>query len=127
MGIQTGTFNRLIIMLTLFSLSDALTLIIHHQLLVQQHQILTYAGVPGFNGPTIDPSALYIQSCVCSFLHSAFYLRSRIGDKQHISMLIGNEKKLAAQPVLPIPLPPTYDYSGQQQVQYSGQYVQGGY
>lgn len=82
------------------------------QLLATQQQILTDAGLPEFHGPTIDSVAMYKQSMICSFLHSAFYLRSRIGEKAHVAMLKSQEARLRNQPVTPMPLPvEPMDYS----------------
>jgi tetratricopeptide (TPR) repeat protein len=64
------------------------------QLLCVQQQVLTKLAVPGFEGPTVDASALQLQSTICSFLHSAFYLRTRIGDKPHEGMLKSQAERL---------------------------------
>mmetsp|Transcript_38888 Transcript_38888/g.93539 ORF Transcript_38888/g.93539 Transcript_38888/m.93539 type:complete len:567 (-) Transcript_38888:354-2054(-) len=56
------------------------------------HQIiLTSAKIPGFEGPTVDSGAIAFQSKVCSLMHSAFYLRARVGETAHLNML---EKQL---------------------------------
>jgi len=76
------------------------------QLLATQQQILTSAGIPGFDGPTASSLSVYRQSAICSFLHSAFFLRNRIGEKAHLAMLKSQETKLASQQPTPMPLPP---------------------
>mmetsp|Transcript_9238 Transcript_9238/g.17389 ORF Transcript_9238/g.17389 Transcript_9238/m.17389 type:complete len:368 (-) Transcript_9238:107-1210(-) len=104
------------------------------QLLATQQQILTDAGLPEFHGPTIDSMTIYKQSMICSFLHSAFYLRSRIGDKAHVAMLKSQETRLRNQPVtsMPIPVepmdhhslpPPLLQQQQQQQQQLQQQYL----
>lgn len=35
----------------------------------------------------MDSSAIAFQSKVCSVMHSAFYLRARVGEKSHVNML----------------------------------------
>ena len=75
------------------------------QLLAMQQQILTDAGLPEFHGPTLDRVSLYKQSAICSFLHSAFYLRSRIGEDAHLAMLKSQEARISSQPLIPMPLP----------------------
>jgi len=65
------------------------------KLLCLQQQLLSKLNVPGFeDGPTVDAATLDMQSRVCSFLHSAFYLRSRIGEAPHVSMLKNQAKRL---------------------------------
>lgn len=64
------------------------------QLLCVQQQVLTKLDVPGFEGPTVDTSAIQLQSSICSFLHSAFYLRKRIGDVPHEGMLKSQAERL---------------------------------
>lgn len=66
----------------------------YRQLLCVQQQLLTHMAVPGFDGPTVDAAALDLQARICSFLHSAFYLRSRIGEKQHQAMLKSQAERL---------------------------------
>jgi len=68
-----------------------------HLLAIQQ-QLLTHAGVPGFNGPTVDATSIREQADICSFLHSAFYLRQRIGEKQHCTMLKSQDTRLSSLP-----------------------------
>jgi len=65
------------------------------ELLAVQQQLLTKAGLPSFDGPTVDASIIALQANVCSFMHSAFYLRARIGEKQHVAMLNSQESRLS--------------------------------
>lgn len=67
---------------------------IHPQLLCTQQQVLTKLKVPGFEGPTVDANALELQSRLCSYLHSAFYLRARIGEAPHQAMLKSQADRL---------------------------------
>lgn len=67
-----------------------------------QQEILTEAGVPGFKGATADDSVISCQIGICSFLHSAFYLRSRIGEDSHRRMLMSQEERLSSM----VPDPP---------------------
>ena len=76
------------------------------QLLATQQQILTSAGIPLFEGATASSLSIYKQSMICSFLHSAFFLRNRIGEKAHVTMLQSQEAKLASQPLTSMPVPP---------------------
>ena len=57
------------------------------QLLYTQQIMLTSAKLPGFEGPTVDSTSLLFQSQVCSVMHSAFYLRNRVGESSHVKML----------------------------------------
>ena len=57
------------------------------KLLYTQQVILANAKLPGFQGPTVDSSAIAFQSKVCSVMHSAFYLRARVGETSHVNML----------------------------------------
>jgi len=57
------------------------------KLLYTQQVILASAKLPGFQGPTVDSSAIAFQSKVCSVMHSAFYLRARVGETSHVNML----------------------------------------
>lgn len=79
------------------------------ELLAVQQQLLTKANLPGFDGPTVDASAIAMQANVCAFMHSAFFLRARIGEKRHLAMLESQEKRLAeavkSAPSLPPPPP----------------------
>uniref|UniRef100_A0A7S3V4K0 Uncharacterized protein n=2 Tax=Chaetoceros debilis TaxID=122233 RepID=A0A7S3V4K0_9STRA len=76
-----------------------------HVLVIQQ-QLLSNAGIPGFEGPTVDSTSIYIQSCVCSYLHSAFNVRRQIKEKPHLTMLKSQEARLASQQPVLMPLPP---------------------
>jgi tetratricopeptide (TPR) repeat protein len=64
------------------------------KLLWVQQQFLTKLKVPGFRGPTVDAMELQYQSRVCTYLHSAFFLRQRIGEKAHSTMMKSQEKRL---------------------------------
>ncbi|KAL7548607.1 hypothetical protein ACHAWF_011879 [Thalassiosira exigua] len=57
------------------------------KLLYVQQILLTSAKLPGFDGPTVESSAIAFQSKVCSVMHSAFYLRARVGETSHVNML----------------------------------------
>jgi hypothetical protein len=57
------------------------------QLLYTQQIMLTNAKIPGFDGPTVDSAVIALQSRVCSVMHSAFYLRARVGETSHVNML----------------------------------------
>lgn len=57
------------------------------KLLYTQQIILTSAKLPYFGGPTVDSASITAQSKVCSILHSAFYLRARVGGENHVKML----------------------------------------
>lgn len=63
-------------------------------LLYIQQQILTKMKVPGFEGPTVDPNTIDLQARICSYLHSAFFLRTRVGEVPHVTMLKGHLKAL---------------------------------
>lgn len=64
------------------------------QLLWTQQQFLTKLKIPGFAGPTVDASEVEYQARVCSYLHSAFFLRQRIGDDAHMKMLQSQKVRL---------------------------------
>jgi hypothetical protein len=94
------------------------------QLLCLQQQILTKLQVPTFDGPTVDGGALDLQARVCSYLHSAFFLRIRVGEEPHVNMLKGHLKVLqkerdnasSSTQVQPptaytVPQPPNYGYN----------------
>lgn len=49
--------------------------------------MLSSSKVPGFTGPAVGYEVLLFQSKVCSVLHSAFYLRQRVGETSHVNML----------------------------------------
>lgn len=63
------------------------------QLQWASQQVLNKLQMPGFvsnhtsGGTTVDPQELQTQSTVCAYLHSAFFLRRRIGNKAHETML----------------------------------------
>jgi tetratricopeptide (TPR) repeat protein len=67
------------------------------QLLWVQQQLLSKLNVPGFDGTTVEASALEFQARVCSYLHSAFYLRQRIGAQTHVTMLKSQAERLKMQ------------------------------
>jgi len=91
------------------------------ELLAVQQQILTKAGVPYFDGPTVDASMIHIQANICAFMHSAFFLRARIGEKQHLAMLATQEKRLAEAVKS---APPSFPPGGGYNVGVAGQYQQ---
>ena len=76
-------------------------------LFAAQQQLLTSAGIPKFNGATIDSNAVFIQTNICSFLHSAFYTREKIGEEDHINMLKSQEVKLSNMETVPMPALPS--------------------
>ena len=67
------------------------------QLLWIQQQLLSKLKVPGFDGTTVDASALEFQARVCSYLHSAFYLRQRVGENAHVQMMKSQGERLKQQ------------------------------
>jgi tetratricopeptide (TPR) repeat protein len=67
------------------------------QVLCLQQQVLSKLNVPGFEGPTVDTSALERQAKICSYLHSAFFLRNRIGETPHVNMLQKQVGRLQAE------------------------------
>uniref|UniRef100_A0A7S3P7M0 Uncharacterized protein n=1 Tax=Amphora coffeiformis TaxID=265554 RepID=A0A7S3P7M0_9STRA len=83
------------------------------RLLCAQQVILQKLQIPTFEeGPTVDPNRLEWQAKVCSYLHSAFYLRNRIGETTHVSMLqsqcnklLNEQQKQQQQEKQPPPLP----------------------
>lgn len=64
------------------------------KLLCVQQQVLSKLAVPGFDGPTVDAAAIELHFKICSYLHSAFYLRNRIGEAPHTAMLKSQVTKL---------------------------------
>merc|ERR1719162_2582886 len=52
--------------------------------------------------PGTPASVISCQIGICSFLHSAFYLRSRIGEDSHRRMLMSQEERLSSM----VPDPP---------------------
>ena len=64
------------------------------KLLWIQQQFLTKLKIPGFRSPTVDAGELEYQSRICSYLHSAFFLRHRIGESAHTTMMKSQEKRL---------------------------------
>ena len=78
------------------------------KLLYTQQILLSSIRLPGFDGPTVDGSSIAFQSNVCSILHSAFYLRAKVGEASHAKMLRNQvdtlEKMLQSQPAKPVQL-----------------------
>lgn len=71
------------------------------QLQWASQQVLNKLQMPGFiddsnhvAGTTVDDSEVQMQARVCSYLHSAFFLRKRIGDKAHETMLSSQLERL---------------------------------
>jgi len=64
------------------------------KLLWIQQQFLTKLKIPGFGGPTVNAMELEFQSRICSYLHSAFFLRQRIGESAYTTMMKSQEKRL---------------------------------
>lgn len=64
------------------------------QLLWCQQQLLTKLQIPGFEGTTVDASELEFQIRICSYLHSAFFLQQRIGEKSYQTMLKSQNDRL---------------------------------
>lgn len=80
------------------------------RILYIQQIILSQLNVPGFtsndnhtkggddddgsSSTTVDTAALQLQSLVCKYLHSAFYIRNRMGTAPHESMLRSQLKRL---------------------------------
>ena len=78
------------------------------QLLWVQQLLLAKLGLSGFQGPTADAQELNLQARVCAYLHSAFFLRERIGNDAHTKMLESQEKRLIVfrenpKPASPVP------------------------
>lgn len=69
-----------------------------------------------FHGTTTDDYQVQQQARVCSYLHSAFFLRKRIGDKAHHTMLKSQQERLkqfiaqnaATRTLTPPPPPPPH-------------------
>ena len=60
-----------------------------------QQLILAKLQVPGFEeGPTVDDSSLQYQSLIGQYLHSAFFIRNKMGAAPHESMLKSQLTKL---------------------------------
>jgi len=83
------------------------------QLLWVQQLLLSKLGLSGFQRPTADAQELGLQSRVCAYLHSAFFLRERIGNDAHTKMLESQEKRLIdiqenPRPVSPMQNPNAY-------------------
>lgn len=68
---------------------------VFRQLLYLQQVVLCKLDIPGFeDGPTVDAESLLLQSYICQYIHSAFYIRNRMGSEPHESMLRSQLKKL---------------------------------
>ena len=63
-------------------------------LLATQQQILTKAKVPCFNGVSVDQDVILAQTRVCTVLHSAFYVRGKVGEDAHVKPLGKLEESL---------------------------------
>lgn len=76
--------------------------------LFRQQRVLQVLKMPSFEeGPTVDNQQIYQQSQVCKYLHSAFYIRSRMGAAPHGKMLVSQMEKLQKTPNAPLsPVPP---------------------
>jgi len=64
------------------------------QILCIQQLVLTQMKVPGFDGPTVDSTALEFQSRICSLLHTAFFLRKNLGEDTHKATLKSSAARL---------------------------------
>lgn len=65
------------------------------KVLCWQQQILFMLEVPGFEeGPTVDDATFQYQSLICQYLHSAFFIRNKMGLDPHETMLKNQLKKL---------------------------------
>ena len=99
------------------------------KLLCGQQTILAKLNVPCFvDGPSVDAHVLQQQAELCKYLHSAFYIRSKMGPGPHGTMLATQLKKLKSRsssspkmagvssPVPPSarlsPIPPSYGNNG---------------
>lgn len=77
------------------------------KLLYTQQIILSSAKLPYFDGPSVDSASITAQAKVCSILHSAFYLRARVGEENHVKMLtkqLESLQKIASTVVKPEPV-----------------------
>jgi hypothetical protein len=87
-----------------------------------QQNVLTQLKVPAFDGPTSDSQTLDLQSRICSLLHSAFYIRTKVGVMGHMTMLKSQAERLKREsrtpPRSPVPQhgmpPPIYPMYGDQ-------------
>jgi hypothetical protein len=90
------------------------------KLLYTQQVILTSAKLPYFDGPTVDSTAIAAQAKVCSILHSAFYLRARVGEDSHAKMLakqLESLEKIASTVIKSEPVQQQYPSQFQMQLQ----------
>ena len=109
------------------------------RVLCGQQLVLAQLQVPGFEeGPTVDDASLQYQSRIGQYLHSAFFIRTKMGAAPHESMLKSQLTKLKREqessggtrspigghspvplrhrPVSPVP-PPSYTLGASQQQQ----------
>ena len=92
------------------------------KLLYTQQIILTNAKLPYFDGPTVDSASINAQAKVCSILHSAFYLRDRVGEENHMKMItkqFENLQQIASTVIKEEPV--QQQYSTQPQIQLQQQ------
>ncbi len=81
------------------------------KLLYTQQIILSSAKLPCFDGPSVDSASITAQAKVCSILHSAFYLRARVGEDNHVKMLskqLESLKKIASTAIKAEPIQQPY-------------------
>jgi len=94
------------------------------KLLYSQQILLTSAKLPYFDGPSVDSASITAQARVCSILHSAFYLRARVGEDNHVKMLtkqLESLQKIASTVVKPEPVQQQYPTQFQMQLQQQQQ------
>lgn len=90
------------------------------KLLYTQQIILSSAKLPYFDGPSVDSASITAQAKVCSILHSAFYLRDRVGEGNHVNMLtkqLETLQKIASTAIKTEPIQQQYQMQLQQQQQ----------
>lgn len=90
------------------------------KLLYMQQIILSSAKLPCFDGPSVDSSSITAQAKVCSILHSAFYLRARVGEDNHVKMLtkqLESLQKIASAAIKAKPMQQLYPSQLQMQLQ----------
>ncbi|KAK1741694.1 hypothetical protein QTG54_007267 [Skeletonema marinoi] len=90
------------------------------KLLYTQQIILSSAKLPYFDGPSVDSASINVQAKVCSILHSAFYLRARVGEENHVKMLtkqLENLQKIASTVVKSEPVQQQHPAQLQMQLQ----------
>ena len=62
--------------------------------LYAQQIILTAAGVPGFNGATIDRRQIILQKRIAGVCQAAFMMRKKVGSVGYKSVIEGMAQKL---------------------------------